>query len=297
MEALALQCLTKGPYNTFPENTLHTLTNIGAPMEAPSLATMNRAALVRNAISSKVFFVAKDRYYNDELNENALIVKRKAKWADGSVFLRMLRAFEIVIRIPLDIDSLPSVGFQKALTAELRARVSDPWPQLFMRRLERWIPNASEEHLRRITTNTQVAFSIFPQAIVFAWLRVVLNGVPTSARTQGGKSPCMLCTWVEGDSIEHLVQCPSLNGFVQRWLPLLAGRSGPVHRHHALCLQFPASNLQLLLETVVFGDVLYTVHTRIRHRSPSTPVDLAAARIRQLKIRHGLRSLQDHAVV
>jgi hypothetical protein len=293
MEALALQCLKKGPYNTFPEDALQTLINIGSLVEAPSLATMNLAALVRNAVSSKAFSLARDRFYREELDEDALIVKRKAQWASSSIFLRVLRAFEVAIRIPIDIDSLPNVGFQKALTTALRDRVSDPWPLLFMRRLRRWIPNASEEHLRRIITNTQVAFSILPQSIVFAWLRVVLNGLPTSARTQGGRSPCLLCRWVEGDCIEHLVQCPSLNDSLQRWLPLFATRLGPVYRHQALCLQFPASNLQLLREVVLFGDILYTVHTRIRHHSPSSPGDLAVARIRQLKVRHGLQSVQD----
>jgi hypothetical protein len=56
MDALALQCLTKGPYKTFPAGALQCLTDVGAPMEAPSLSVMNRAALVRNACSSAAFF-------------------------------------------------------------------------------------------------------------------------------------------------------------------------------------------------------------------------------------------------
>jgi hypothetical protein len=71
-------------------------------------------------------------------------------------------------------------------------------------------------------------------------------------------------------------------------MPLLASWAGPVQRYLAICLQFAASNLQLLRETVIFWDLLYKVHTRKRHLAQSTPDELANARLRVLKIRYGV---------
>jgi hypothetical protein len=288
MEGLALQCLTKGPFNTFTVGSLQCLTDIGASFEAPSLTIMNRAALVRNACSSAAFFRARHRFQNDELDDEALIVKRSAAWSQTSVFLRMLAAYEATIALPIQLETLPASGFQRALTAAFRKRVPTPWPALLRRRLRRWIPDATEEVACRALNNMRVAFAICPQTMVLALLRVVLNGLPTSARQQGGRTPCLLCGWAEGDCIEHIVHCPALRPIVSEILPHLASWEGPVRRHLAICLQFPAADVRLLREVITYGDVLYAVHTRRRHMSPALPADLARARIRQTRLRYGL---------
>jgi hypothetical protein len=289
MENLALQGLTKSPFNTFPSPSINTLCNIGAPLEAPSLAAMNTAALVRNATTSQIFFCARHRYQNDESDEEALIVRRPAEWASSSVVLCTEHAYERVIALPIDIDSLPSQGFQRALVATLRARVPDPWHSLLHRRLIRWFSAVADPHVQRLLTNIRVAFSTLPQSAVMAWLRVVLNGIPTSARMQGGRASCLFCGWGEGDRVEHMVHCPSLANFVRNQMPQLASWEGPVARPLAVCLQFPASSLQLLRETIVFGDVLYHTHRHIRHGSRCRPEELAQARVRYLAVRFGLR--------
>jgi hypothetical protein len=250
---------------------------------------MNLAALVRTATTSKIFFGARDRYYKDESDDEALIVRRTSTWAEGSVFLKMLSAYEQVTAMPGSIDELPLEGFQRALTAKVRAGIADPWPQLILRRMHRWGPNPTVAQAHLAIRNACIAFSILPQSVVLSMLRVLLNGLSTHARMQGGKLPCLLCGWTEGDCIEHLVQCPSLAAFTSRRMPRLASWVGPALRHRAICLQIPSSSTQLLREISVFADVVYTVHNHRRHGSRCPPDELAEARLRHLAVRFGIR--------
>jgi endonuclease/exonuclease/phosphatase family metal-dependent hydrolase len=287
MENLAIQGLTHSPFNTFPCGAVSSLTDIGYPREAPSLVTLNTAALARTALTSAAFAAARARYYSDDLPDDALLHPREVPWLADSSFNALLTAYEHIHKLPINISDLPIQHLQGHLAAAIRRSIRPgPWPSLLHRRAYRWLPD---------TTSTEIGFTmqhihsmsrLRPHPMVLNYLRVILNGLPTASRMQGSDSPCILCRWPGGDRVEHLVQCEALMAFTARHCPDLHRFQGPVIRHRVICLVMPAMPDKLLFDVCLFCNIIYSVHTAIRHGASSAPAELAEARLRQLRVRH-----------
>jgi hypothetical protein len=293
MENLATQGMTRGPFNTFPSGCLSYLTDIGYPHEAPSIGLTNIAALARTALTSDVFQVARGRHlsedvhYSDDVPDEARLHPRDVDWFSGSVFAALLRAYDRVHQLPTAINGIPAAHLQAYLYATLRKKASPgPWPGLLLRRLHRWIPGCAAAETSIIMSNLLRMSAMMPHPMVFTYLRVFLNGVATPARMQGGSHPCLWCGWAAGDRVEHMIHCQSLTVFLQRHCPHLFVQPGPILRNRIFSLVTPLMSDMLLRDVCVFACILYHVYNSVRHGAKSTPIDLAEARLRQLRVRH-----------
>jgi endonuclease/exonuclease/phosphatase family metal-dependent hydrolase len=193
MENLALQGLTHGPFNTFPSGTVSSLADLGFPLEAPRLATTNTAALARTALTSSAFAAARNRYYSDSLPDEALLHPRVVTWLADTSFMALLTAYDTVCGIPSCITDIPAQHIQAHIASILRRRIlPGPWPAVILRRLQRWIPGALAADAQCTIENIKVMSVKRPPAMVFDFVRVLLNGVTTDARMQGGM-PHVFC--------------------------------------------------------------------------------------------------------
>jgi hypothetical protein len=289
MENLAVQGLTKSPFNTFPCGAVNSLVDIGYPREAPSLTTINIAALARTALTSEVFAAARARHFSDDLPDDALLHPRTVSWFDDSSFFALLTAYDHIHKLPIRIADLPHQHLQWHLAAAIRRNSTPgPWPNLLHRRVQRWLPGASREDIGYTMKHLLVMSAKRPHQMLLNFVRVILNGLPTAARVQGGDAPCLLCTWHGGDRVEHLGHCDALVDFFARHCPALQLFQGPVLRHRVLCLVQPDMPDHLIFEACLMGNILYSVHTWLRHGATSTPDELAEARLRQLRVRHAM---------
>jgi hypothetical protein len=287
MENLAVQGITRSPFNTFPCGSINFITDVGFPCEAPDLATTNLAALARTAITSEVFVSARARHYSDDLPDEARLHPRSVTWFSTSVFAALLQAYNHVHAIPIAITDGTTSNLQAHLYAALRQRVQPgPWPSLLFRRGQRWMPEFGRDDAAQTLRGVRRMSELRPYSMVFGFLRVFLNGVPTAARMKGGEKPCLLCGWAGGDRVEHLVQCDALSPFLARHCPNIFLQQGPVLRHKALCLITPGISDDLIREVCLHCSVLFYVHAQLRHGATSTPLALAEARLRQLQTRH-----------
>jgi hypothetical protein len=287
MENLAVQGITRSPFNTFPSGSVNSLTDVGFRCEAPNLAITNLAALARTAITSDIFVAARTRHYSDNLPDEARLHPRNVVWFDTSVFAALLKAYEHIHAIPISIVDYSTTHLQAHLYAALRQRAQPgPWPSLLVRRGRRWFPEWCAEDAARTLRGIWRMSQLRPHPMLLCYLRVLLNGVPTAARMQGSDQACLLCGWPTGDRIEHLVQCTALSPFLVRHCPHLCLHQGPVMRHQALCLVAPNMSDDLIADVCLYACVIFDVHCKLRHGSISDPLALAEARLRQLQTRH-----------
>jgi hypothetical protein len=289
MENLAVQGLTRSPFNTFPCGSINALTDIGYPFEAPNLVTINTAALGRTVLTSAAFAAARDQYFSDDLPDDALLHPRDVPWLANSSFMALLNAHDHIHKLPICIRDLPVQHLQGHLAAAIRLSLkSGPWPSLLHRRALRWLPNISRDDVVHTFRHLQHMSAKRPHPMIMNYLRVMLNGLPTAARVQGGESPCLFCGWPGGDRCEHLVQCCALTAFCAEHCPALHGFQGPVLRNRVLCLAQPDMPERLLFDVCLFCNIVFFVHTKARHGSTSSPSALAEARLRQLRVRHAV---------
>jgi hypothetical protein len=289
MENLAVQGLTRSPFNTFPCGSINSLTDVGYPREAPGLTTTNTAALARTALTSAAFVEARKRYYSDEVSDDALLHPREVPWLEDSSFIALLTAYDTVHKLPIHINTLPAQHLQGHLAAALRKQITPgPWPALLYRRLQRWLPDTTHDDINYVIKHIQAMSTRLPPAMVMNFLRVILNGLPAAARVQGGEAPCILCCWPGGDRVEHLVHCAALAGFIASHCPTLRMFPGPVLRHRVLCLVIPGMSDNAIFDACLMCNILFFVHTKIRHGSQCAPAALAEARLRQLRVRHAV---------
>jgi hypothetical protein len=289
MENLALQGLTNSPFNTFPCGSVSSLTDIGCPREAPNLTTTNTAALARTALTSAAFAAARNRYYCEDVPDDALLHPREVAWLEDSCFMALLTAYDIIHKLPIHISDLPVQHLQGHLAAALRKEIKPgPWPSLLHRRAQRWLPGITRDGVTYTMKHLRIMSARRPLPMIMNFLRVMLNGLPTAARMQGSEAPCILCGWPGGDRVEHLVHCDALVGFVAKHCPALCLFPGPVLRNRALCLVMPDMPENVIFDVCLLCNILCFVHRMIRHGSKSAPAALAEARLRQLRVRHAV---------
>jgi hypothetical protein len=289
MENLAVQGLTRSPFNTFPCGAITSLSDTGYPREAPNLVTINTAALGRTALTSAAFAAARDQYLSDDLPDDALLHPRAVPWLADSSFIALLNAHDRIHKLPINIRDLPVQHIQGHLAAVIRRSIKPgPWPSLLHRRAQRFLPNISPDEITHTLRHLQHLSGRRPHPMILNYLRVILNGLPTAARIQGGDYPCILCGWPGGDRIEHLVHCCALAAFCAEHCPALHVYQGPILRHRVLCLAQRDMPERLLFDVCLFCNIVYFVHTTIRHGATSTPSALAEARLRQLRVRHAM---------
>jgi hypothetical protein len=269
MENLAVQGLTNSPFNTFPCGAINSLTDLGYPREAPSLTITNTAALARTALTSAAFATARDRFYSDDLPDDALLHPREVPWLADSSFMALLDAYNQMHKLPLRISDLPVTYIQGHLSAALRKAVKvGPWPSLLHRRLQRFVPEVTGDEVANTMKHINDMSGRMPHSMVLNFLRIILNGLPTAARTQGGNAPCLLCGWPGGDRIEHILHCTVLAHVVADKCNAICLFPGPVLRHRVVCLVIPGMSLSIISDVCVLCNVLYSVDTARRHGAP-----------------------------
>ena len=184
------------------------------------------------------------RMVDDAPNDiNALLHPREVPWAVDSVLVALLDARNAVFQLPSPIALLPHFDLQSRTHAALRANRPRAWPAILRRRLERHFPPAECQPLVQIVTANLIrANALLRPNIVLASLRMICNGLLTSARFQEGLGPCKLCGAEEGDTVEHLMHCTALT------LPFakaIGSWNGPFYGPRRACLAAALSDTML----------------------------------------------------
>jgi hypothetical protein len=287
METVALQGLTRGPFSTFPGTTLAALHDLGLSFEGPSAIEVNRAAMFRAAISSKVFFSCRSLYNGDNLPDDALLHPRSLDWEASSCFSALERNFRYITQIAPNIDPTPTDRMQETVHRLLRSRRPSPWANLLLSRIGRWLQRPSPILVHLMLRRVADAAHVVPSEIIFAWLRLVLNGFPTTARMGPEAGPCHLCGALGLDRLEHVVHCDKLNDVISKHFPFLHRAPGPVLRWETLCLVNVPQCERSQREMFVFADFLFFALNAKRHGSKATPMELSQARRRAISRRFG----------
>ena len=159
----------------------------------------------------------------------------------------------------------------RARTRLRRARIS-PWGSLLRRRADRWFHDDAPHAVEHIHCNLIAACAILPPKAVFSTVRLINNGVATSRRFQEAPLYCHVCGWIEGDCIEHYLQCEVMIKFATDFLPNIGWKFGPILGTLRNMFSIELSPLELVA-TVVTNDLLVTTLAAITQGSViATPV-------------------------
>jgi hypothetical protein len=217
MEAKLLKGLTKGPWTAWTSKAILSLGDLGFKHEPRSVAEASLAARARAGLLSQAFLngIALIDYeppFDDEVRVFPLL----PDWAEFTALLQIKKAIDAMGGI-CDLDAIraqselpPYRSLQSGFCAVLRHRRVHPWPDLLRTRLPRWIGAPSDDDIELVIANIRTAAESLPAFVVFATLKIILNGIVTSARMRGQASECIFCRQTEADRIEHLVHCPEV---------------------------------------------------------------------------------------
>jgi hypothetical protein len=282
-EDKALQGLTRGPHGVFPQGTLATLKSLGFRFEAPDLTITNKAAMLRTAVCSSMFQKILAVWDTDVADDAALLAPRTEPWFAESCIAGMIANYRTHTSLLASISDFRARGLQAALIVELRAAFPISWSSLLLRRLWRWLPElppvAAQLALRRF----QAGCGMLPGFVAFAWLRGILNGMPSASRSAQEHAPCLCCNQCS-DRLEHLVHCTAFVQLIAEHFPLLHRAQGPVLRWDFLTLTLPIMRPRAVWEAIMFFDVAIYVHNCMFHGAEASPYQLGCARLRRLSL-------------
>jgi endonuclease/exonuclease/phosphatase family metal-dependent hydrolase len=211
LERRILQYLTHGPWHAMPNEGLLALADLGFREEPRAIRDVSVAARYRTAEQSTVFDSCCRMLHDEPDDLEARLHPRVVPWAASSVVVALLDARSTVCRLPNPPALLPHFDLQSRTRAALRANRPRAWPAILRKRLERHFPPLDCLPLVQIVmANLIRANQLLKPSIVLASLRLICNGLLTSARFQEGLGPCKLCSAEEGDTVEHLIHCTAI---------------------------------------------------------------------------------------
>jgi hypothetical protein len=286
-EDRALQGLTRGPHEVFPQGSLASLCTLGFRFEAPDLAITNRAAMLRTALNSKQFERILAEWDSDPADDEARLVPRRDQWIFETCIANLVANYRSHFNLARQIcnsDQSQGHGMQAAISSALRLKAPDLWPALLLRCIQRWLPAARPNTIRLVIDRIRRACALLPHAIVFEWLRGFLNGMPSVARNQQTDSPCILCGSAN-DRLEHTVHCSALLQLVGESFPLLHRAQGPVLRWEMLTLSAASLSDIGIRESIVFLAVVIFIHNAFYHGTVVSAYEIGQARLRYLRLR------------
>jgi hypothetical protein len=123
-----------------------------------------------------------------------------------------------------------------------------------------------------------------PAFVVIPTIKLILNGIATTARMKGHAVDCLFCGMAEGDRIEHMVNCPKVLLAYSRILPQVARISGPVLGHRRVTLASEYSLHEIILYIVSNDLLVFAYHAKL-HGGAGEVADLMHARMRMLRLR------------
>jgi hypothetical protein len=220
-EAKALQIITTGPWNAIPKDLLYQLTKVGFPIEAPSVALLNRAQMYRTAISSNTFAMLEAKLEQTKMDDDAVLCPSLRYWHNESHFMQILGNRREIEKIPGAPNMREPEQVQSQTLKLLQGRREECPPlQIFMRRLTYWeLDGITAERICLLLNRLQMIGRRLPPFIFSAVLRTLLNGWCTSRRFQEEVLPCRLCGTKKGDDIKHYTMCDAVLHFTATELP------------------------------------------------------------------------------
>lgn len=184
----------------------------------------------------------------------ARLFPRPPAWAKDSIMMNLMANREKVQSVAPFFLVAPLHDLQSRLYRQLRSLKPSPWEALLQRRAERHF-DRNRINTQTIMANIRRANVMLPDKLVFATLRVLCNGLPTSRRLQLGVLNCRFCGGEDGDCIEHLIHCGPLIIFLCKLFPCIDGLLGPVLGVSRSLLNRSLSRDELIA-TVVGHDLL-----------------------------------------
>jgi hypothetical protein len=276
-----------------PAAVRHIIKLAGARADYPSLVLMSRATLARvwlQLVNGPAMFA---EHCQTMESDDSFVVSQHPEWTK-QLFICTLQANFAALNVILP-DPCPPHGIQARIHALLRLRaVEEPLVSFFARRLCTVFRKPSVDALKFTakfaTINLAKAAAKMSLAHLAGYIRILSNGVISSARMGREIAACHFCNLATADDIRHWGSCPVIEAIAADCLPFLRFSPCAVDPLDSVLGAFPMSGPRSV-GFVIFADLLCFTHAQKRHGDSGNPRTIARLRLRMLRTALPLLSL------
>jgi endonuclease/exonuclease/phosphatase family metal-dependent hydrolase len=276
-----------------PAAVRHIIKLAGARADLPSLVLLSRATLARvwlQLANGPALFA---EHCETMESDDSFVISQHPEWTK-QLFISTLHANFAALNVILP-DPCPPRGIQARIHSLLRLRaVEEPLVAFFARRLRTVFRKSSVDAMnftaKFATINLARAAVKMNLAHLAGYIRILTNGVISSARMGREIAACHFCNQEAADDIRHWGSCPVIEAIAAECLPFLRFSPCPVDPLDSVLGAFPLS-CSRSIGFVIFADLLCFTHAHKRHGDSGNPRTIARVRIRMLRTALPLLSL------
>lgn len=268
-----------------PAAVRHILKLSGSRADYPALVVMSRATLARMWLQLENGPAMFEQHRQAVASDDSFVVSQHPEWTK-QLFIQTLHDNFAALNVILP-DPCPPRGIQARIHHLLRLRaVDEPLVLFFSRRLCTVFRKPSAATMRSTAkfavTNLASAAAKMSLAHLAGYIRILTNGVISSARMGREIAPCHFCGLAAADDIRHWGSCPVIEAIAHDCLPLLRFSPCPVDPLDSVLGACPLAKTRQI-GFVILADILCFTHAHKRHGDRGSPPLLARSRLRMLR--------------
>jgi endonuclease/exonuclease/phosphatase family metal-dependent hydrolase len=276
-----------------PAAIRHIIKLAGARADYPSLVLMSRATLARVWLQLDNGPAMYQEHLQTMESVDSFVVPQHPQWTQ-QLFICTLHANFAALNVILP-DPCPPRGVQARIQALLRLKaVEEPLASFIARRLCTVFRQPSVEAMKFTakfaTINLTRAAARMGLAHLAGYIKIVSNGVISSARMGRDIAACHFCNTAASDDIRHWGSCPVIEAIAEDCLPYLRFSPCAVDPLDSILGACPLSGPRSI-GFVIFADLLCFTHAHKRHGDSGNPRIIAKTRLRMLRTALPLLSL------